>query len=166
MEMELAASFEAGEAIDAVIAISETQIIELWRLREQISEAQRLEGKNVKHDISIPISKIPAFLHACDAALLKAFPEISLVCFGHLGDGNLHYNCGIPAQGLANAAEINKIVFAHVDQFGGSISAEHGIGQLKRAELPMHKSPVALDLMRAMKATLDPHNLMNPGKVL
>jgi FAD/FMN-containing dehydrogenase len=166
MEAELAASFEAEEAIDAVIATSEAQINELWRLREEISEAQRLEGKNVKHDISIPISKIPAFLDACDAALVKAFPEISLVCFGHLGDGNLHYNCGIPAQGLANAAAINKIVYDHVDTFGGSISAEHGIGQLKRDELPMHKSPVALDLMRAMKATLDPQNLMNPGKVL
>jgi FAD/FMN-containing dehydrogenase len=166
METELAASFEAEEAIDAVIATSEAQINELWRLREEISEAQRLEGKNVKHDISIPISKIPSFLEACDAALVKAFPEISLVCFGHLGDGNLHYNCGIPAQGLANAAAINKIVYTHVDEFGGSISAEHGIGQLKRDELPMHKSPVALTLMRAMKATLDPQNLMNPGKVL
>jgi FAD/FMN-containing dehydrogenase len=166
MEAELAASFEAEEAIDAVIATSEAQINELWRLREEISEAQRLEGKNVKHDISIPISRIPAFLEACDAALVKAFPEISLVCFGHLGDGNLHYNCGIPAQGLANAAAINKIVYTHVDTFGGSISAEHGIGQLKRDELPAHKSPVALDLMRAMKATLDPQNLMNPGKVL
>jgi FAD/FMN-containing dehydrogenase len=166
LETELASSFEAAEATDAVIATSEAQINELWRLREEISEAQRLEGKNVKHDISIPISKIPAFLEACDAALVKAFPEIFLVCFGHLGDGNLHYNCGIPAQGLANAAAINKIVYTHVDTFGGSISAEHGIGQLKRNELPMHKSPVALDLMRAMKATLDPQNLMNPGKVL
>jgi FAD/FMN-containing dehydrogenase len=166
METELAASFEAEEAIDAVIATSEAQINELWRLREEISEAQRLEGKNVKHDISIPISKIPAFLEACDAALVQAFPEISLVCFGHLGDGNLHYNCGIPAQGLAKAAAINKIVYTHVDEFGGSISAEHGIGQLKRDVLPMHKSPVALTLMRAMKATLDPQNLMNPGKVL
>jgi FAD/FMN-containing dehydrogenase len=166
LETELASSFEAAEATDAVIATSEAQINELWRLREEISEAQRLEGKNVKHDISIPISRIPAFLEACDAALVKAFPEIFLVCFGHLGDGNLHYNCGIPAQGLANAAAINKIVYTHVDTFGGSISAEHGIGQLKRNELPMHKSPVALDLMRAMKATLDPQNLMNPGKVL
>ena len=166
LETELAAAFDAAEAVDAVIATSEAQISELWRLREEISEAQRLEGKNVKHDISIPISKIPAFLDACDAALANAFPEISLICFGHLGDGNLHYNCGLPAQGLANAAEINKIVYAHVDQYGGSISAEHGIGQLKRDELPMHKSAVALDLMRAMKATLDPQNLMNPGKVL
>jgi FAD/FMN-containing dehydrogenase len=166
METELAASFEAGEATDAVIATSEAQINELWRLREEISEAQRLEGKNVKHDISIPISKIPAFISDCDAALTNAFPEISLVCFGHLGDGNLHYNCGLPAQGLAKAEAINKIVYAYVDQFGGSISAEHGIGQLKRDELPRHKSPVAIDLMRAMKAALDPQNLMNPGKVL
>jgi FAD/FMN-containing dehydrogenase len=166
LETELGEAFESGEASDAVIAASEAQINELWRLREEISEAQRLEGKNVKHDISIPISRIPAFIEKCDAALVAAFPNISLVCFGHLGDGNLHYNCGLPAQGLANAEAINKIVYDHVDEFGGSISAEHGIGQLKRVELTHHKSPVALAMMRQLKAALDPHNLMNPGKVV
>ncbi len=166
LETELGEAFESGEASDAVIAASEAQINELWRLREEISEAQRLEGKNVKHDISIPISRIPAFIEKCDAALVSAFPNISLVCFGHLGDGNLHYNCGLPAQGLANAEAINKIVYDHVDEFGGSISAEHGIGQLKRVELTHHKSPVALAMMRQLKAALDPHNLMNPGKVV
>jgi FAD/FMN-containing dehydrogenase len=166
METELGEAFESGEAADAVIATSEAQINELWRLREEISEAQRLEGKNVKHDISIPISRIPAFIEKCDRALVAAFPNISLVCFGHLGDGNLHYNCGLPAQGLANAEAINKIVYAHVDEFGGSISAEHGIGQLKRVELTQHKSPVALAMMRQLKQALDPKNLMNPGKVI
>lgn len=166
LEGELATAFEASEAIDAVIAASDAQMDALWRLREEISEAQRLEGKNVKHDISVPISRIAQFIADCDAALEAAFPAISLVCFGHLGDGNLHYNCGLPAQGLANASAINKIVYDHVEKFGGSISAEHGLGQLKRVEITQYKSPVALDLMRTMKRALDPHNIMNPGKVL
>jgi len=166
MERELGEAIESGEALDAVIATSDAQIAELWRMREEITEGQRLEGKNVKHDISIPISRIPAFIEKCDAALILAFPSISLVCFGHLGDGNLHYNCGIPAQGLANLEAINKIVYDHVDEFGGSISAEHGIGQLRREELTHRKSAVALEMMRQLKRALDPHNLMNPGKVI
>jgi FAD/FMN-containing dehydrogenase len=166
LEEELAVAFEASEAIDAVIASSEAQINELWRMREEISEAQRLEGKNVKHDISVPIARIPAFIETCDAALKAAFPDITLVCFGHLGDGNLHYNCGLPAQGLAEADAINRVVYAHIDRFGGSISAEHGIGQLKREALTQHKSAIALTMMRKLKAALDPHNIMNPGKVL
>lgn len=166
MERELGEAIESGEALDAVIATSDAQIAELWRMREEITEGQRLEGKNVKHDISIPISRIPAFIEKCDAALILAFPSISLVCFGHLGDGNLHYNCGIPAQGLANSEAINKIVYDHVDEFGGSISAEHGIGQLRREELTHRKSAVALEMMRQLKRALDPHNLMNPGKVI
>ncbi len=166
LEVELAQAFETGEVLDAVIAASEAQIKALWRLREEISEAQRIEGKNVKHDISVPISRIPAFIEKCDAALTQAFPDISIVCFGHLGDGNLHYNCGLPAQGLMNAVPINDIVYAHVDEFGGSISAEHGLGQLKRIEITKHKSLIALDMMRQIKRALDPHNIMNPGKVL
>jgi FAD/FMN-containing dehydrogenase len=166
LENELAESFEADEAVDAVIATSEAQINELWRLREEISEAQRLDGKNVKHDISIPISAIPQFITECDAALVQAFPSISLVCFGHLGDGNLHYNCGLPAQGLMNAVAINDIVYQHVSKFGGSISAEHGLGQLKRDEITKHKSAVALKMMHEIKQALDPQGIMNPGKVL
>ena len=166
LEGELAMAFDEGEALDAVIASSDSQINELWRMREEISEAQRLEGRNVKHDISIPISRIPTFIATCDAALVSAFPNIALVCFGHLGDGNLHYNCGLPAQGLANAEAINKIVYQHVVEYGGSISAEHGIGQLRRDELSLHKSAVAVGMMRQLKHALDPHNLMNPGKVL
>jgi FAD/FMN-containing dehydrogenase len=166
LEAELAEAFEAEEAMDAIIATNESQMNALWRMREEISEAQRKNGKNVKHDISIPISRIPAFIEACDAALKAAFPEIDLVCFGHLGDGNLHYNCGLPNQGRANAAEIEQIVYQHVDAHQGSISAEHGIGQLKRDELPRHKPQVALEMMAKLKQSLDPLNIMNPGKVL
>ncbi|MEI6736964.1 MAG: FAD-binding oxidoreductase [Pseudomonadota bacterium] len=166
LEAELAQAFETGEVLDAVIAASQAQIKALWRLREEISEAQRIEGKNVKHDISVPISRIPAFIEKCDDALKQAFADISIVCFGHLGDGNLHYNCGLPAQGLLNAVSINDIVYALVDEFGGSISAEHGLGQLKRIEITKHKSLIALDMMRQIKRALDPHNIMNPGKVL
>ncbi len=166
LENKLSEAMEQGEVFDAVIAGSETQIAELWRLREEISEAQRMAGKNIKHDISVPISKIPAFIRKCDAALLQRFPDISLVCFGHLGDGNLHYNCGIANQGLAHVEVINKIVYDHVDEFGGSISAEHGVGQLKRAEITIHKSAVALNMMRQVKRALDPDNIMNPGKIL
>ena len=166
LENALANAMEADIANDAVIAANETQINELWRLREEISEAQRLNGKNVKHDISVPISCIPDFITKCDAALKIAFPTISLVCFGHLGDGNLHYNCGLPAKGLIHAEAINDIVYQHVSEFGGSISAEHGLGQLKRDEIVKHKSSVALDMMRALKRSLDPDGIMNPGKVL
>ena len=166
LEAALAGAVEANEVRDAVIAQSEAQCAALWRLREEISEAQRREGKNVKHDISVPISRIAAFIEKCDGALRQAFPEISLVCFGHLGDGNLHYNCGLPAQGLMNAEAINQIVYAHVDECGGSISAEHGLGQLKRDQITKHKSPLALNMMRQLKHALDPDNIMNPGKVL
>ena len=166
LEAALAGAVEANEVLDAVIAQSEAQCAALWRLREEISEAQRREGKNVKHDISVPISRIAAFIEKCDGALRQVFPEISLVCFGHLGDGNLHYNCGLPAQGLMNAEAINQIVYAHVDEFGGSISAEHGLGQLKRDQITKHKSPLALNMMRQLKHALDPDNIMNPGKVL
>ena len=166
LEAALAGAVEANEVQDAVIAQSEAQCLALWRLREEISEAQRREGKNVKHDISVPISRIAAFIEKCDGALRQVFPEISLVCFGHLGDGNLHYNCGLPAQGLMNAEAINQIVYAHVDEFGGSISAEHGLGQLKRDQITKHKSPLALNMMRQLKHALDPDNIMNPGKVL
>ncbi len=166
IENELADAMEAGCATDAVIAANETQINELWRLREEISEAQRLDGKNVKHDISVPITHIPDFIEKCDAALKNAFPDIALVCFGHLGDGNLHYNCGLPAKGLTNATAINDIVYQHVSEFLGSISAEHGLGQLKRDEIVKHKSAVALTMMRAVKHSLDPDGIMNPGKML
>ena len=160
-----------GTLADATIAQSEDQADRLWALRENISEAQRREGPNIKHDISLPISAIPAFLADCAAALARALPGARLVTFGHLGDGNLHYNVAAPvgASGQAfieNTPLANRIVHDRVAAAGGSISAEHGIGQLKRHELTRYKSDVELDLMRRLKAVLDPLGLLNPGKVL
>ena len=170
-EAVLAAAVGDAIALDAVVAQSVEQARKLWALRENISEAQRREGPNIKHDISLPVSAIPEFLAECDAALATAFPRSRLVVFGHLGDGNLHYNLsapeGIAANSfLANAEAANRIVHDCVARFHGSFSAEHGVGQLKRAELLRYKSGVELDLMRAVKSALDPDNLMNPGKIL
>ncbi|HVR53419.1 MAG TPA: FAD-linked oxidase C-terminal domain-containing protein, partial [Pseudorhodoferax sp.] len=137
-----------------------------------ITLAQVEEGFNVKHDISIPVSRIPDFVRAADAALAAAVPGVRFVNFGHLGDGNLHYNIQAPAEGDARAfvqqyeEQITAIVYDTVSAFGGSISAEHGIGELKRHKLPLHKSPVALELMHAVKSALDPLGTLNPGRVL
>ncbi|MCX2861813.1 FAD-binding oxidoreductase [Paucibacter sp. PLA-PC-4] len=157
---------------DAAVAESLEQSHGLWHLRESIPLAQVEEGLNIKHDIALPVSRIPAFVAATDAALAAAFPGVRMVDFGHLGDGNLHYNVqapeGVAAADflLAHEAAINHIVYDAVLAQGGSISAEHGIGQLKREELAERKSPVALGLMRAIKKALDPQGLMNPGRVL
>jgi FAD/FMN-containing dehydrogenase len=141
-------------------------------MRESISLAQSEEGLNIKHDISLPVSAIPAFVAETDAALGQAVPGVRIVNFGHLGDGNLHYNIQAP-EGQDPAIflreqepGINTLVFDAVARHGGSISAEHGIGLLKRDTLPHYKSPVALALMRSLKQALDPRNLMNPGRVL
>lgn len=160
-----------GEAEDAVIAQSETQANMLWALREDIAEAQKIEGLSIKHDISLPISRIPEFVERCDAALKADFPGLRIVCFGHLGDGNLHYNQSLPATQdnavlIAQSPAVNRIVHDLVHQLGGSISAEHGLGQLKREEILRYKSEVEMDMMRAIKQALDPGGLMNPGKVL
>ena len=156
---------------DATIAQSRDQADRLWALRENISEAQRREGPNIKHDVSLPISAIARFVAQTEAAVVAAFPGARVVVFGHLGDGNLHYNVAAPAGGdayafLANTPAVNRIVHDRVMAAGGSISAEHGIGQLKREELAHYKSAVELDLMRRIKAALDPRGLLNPGKVL
>ncbi len=133
--------------------------------------AQTQEGLNIKHDISIAVSRIPEFVRLADAQLQTAYPGARLVNYGHLGDGNLHYNVQAPAGADAEAflrddeAGVNTIVYDMVDQFNGSISAEHGVGSLKREKLEQHKSPVALDMMRAIKHALDPQNTMNPGRV-
>jgi FAD/FMN-containing dehydrogenase len=155
-----------------VVAESLTQAHQLWHIRESIPLAQAEEGLNIKHDISIAVSRIPAFVAETDALLAREIPGVRLVNFGHLGDGNLHYNVQAPegadaAQFLAhNEAAVNELVYDAVTAHGGSISAEHGIGALKRDELERRKSPVALDLMRAIKKALDPNGVMNPGRVI
>ena len=150
-----------GEA-NAVIAKSESEAAALWAIRESVPEAQ---FSNVKHDISVSISKVPEFISRARIDLENSFPGTAIFCFGHVGDGNLHYNVGDRAL-LARRAEVNHIVYEAVAALGGSISAEHGLGQLKREEITRHKDPLEMELMRAVKKALDPRGLMNPGKVL
>jgi FAD/FMN-containing dehydrogenase len=171
VESAVGAALEAGIALDAVLASSASQSAGLWKLRENISPAQAAAGKNIKHDISLPVSRIPDFIEHTDRALQSAFPGCQVVCFGHLGDGNLHYNVAPPPgighdSFLAHQDAINRIVHDSVAAYGGSISAEHGIGALKREELARYKEAVELDMMRAIKAALDPLGIMNPGKIL
>lgn len=171
IEAWLAERLEAGEVSDGVVAQSEIQAKRLWALRENISEAQKIEGISIKHDISVPVSSIPEFLMTADAALAKAFPGIRVVAFGHVGDGNLHYNLSKAdahdnAAFIASQPEVNRLVHDTVHALNGSISAEHGIGQLKRDEIRRYKSPVEMAMMRSIKQALDPLGLMNPGKVI
>ena len=168
----LEAALESGCVRDAVVAESITQARQLWHIRESIPLAQAQEGLNIKHDISIAVSHIPQFVQEMDAALAQSFPGVRLVNYGHLGDGNLHYNVQAPADADAEhflktqEKPINALVYAAVDRYNGSISAEHGIGSLKRDTLLEHKSPVALGLMHSIKQALDPKNLMNPGRLI
>jgi len=168
----LADALEAGTIGDAAVAESVAQSRTMWHLRESIPLAQSEEGLNIKHDISLPVSRVPAFCAATDVALESRWPGIRLVNFGHLGDGNLHYNVQAPAGSDAAAFlhdeehAVNGVVFDAVVAHGGSISAEHGIGELKRDELARRKDPTALAMMRAVKAALDPRGLLNPGRVL
>ncbi|ANN79472.1 FAD-binding oxidoreductase [Bordetella flabilis] len=171
LEQGLAQAMEAGLADDAVIAASETQSQALWRLREGISQAQVRAGKAVKHDIALPISRLAAFIEEADAALAEDFAGLPIVNFGHVGDGNLHYNVLLPLDVAAAeygrlTAALNRRVHDLVAQRGGSISAEHGVGQLRRDELRRYKSTVEMDLMLLIKRALDPDQLMNPGKLL
>ncbi|MGY8905278.1 MAG: FAD-binding oxidoreductase [Burkholderiales bacterium] len=165
-------AFEAGCVSNAVVASSLTQARKLWHVRESIPLAQAKEGLNIKHDIALPISAIPTFCIETDALLAQAVPGARLVNFGHLGDGNLHYNVQAPV-GLDPAAflqaqeqRVNALVYDAVARHGGSFSAEHGVGALKVHELAHYKSPEALAMMRAIKQALDPLGLMNPGRVL
>jgi FAD/FMN-containing dehydrogenase len=171
--LEQALEAAAGDGIvdDAAIAASEAQTAALWALRENVSEAQKIEGVSIKHDIAVPVSRIAEFIARADAALLAAFPHVRIVCFGHIGDGNLHYNQSRPdAQSnnefIAQTGAVNRIVHDLVHELGGSISAEHGLGQLKREEVLRYKSATEMDMMRAVKQALDPRGLMNPGKLL
>ncbi|MBL8404860.1 MAG: FAD-binding oxidoreductase, partial [Dechloromonas sp.] len=171
VEAWLAARLAAGGVGDGVLAASETQAGKLWALREHISEAQKIEGISIKHDVAVPVSRIADFLAAADAALADAYPGIRVVAFGHVGDGNLHYNLSKPdaqdnAAFLAGQPQVNRIVHDLVHACAGSISAEHGLGQLKREEILRYKSPVEMAMMRSIKQALDPQGLMNPGKVL
>jgi FAD/FMN-containing dehydrogenase len=172
LERLLEEALDKGCVTDAVVAESMAQARALWHIRESIPLAQAQEGLNIKHDISIAVSRIPEFVAQADAALEQAFPGVRLVNYGHLGDGNLHYNVQAPlgqdGETFLREQEnaVNAVVYALVDAYSGSISAEHGIGSLKREKLEKHKSPVALGLMRSIKTALDPHNLFNPGRML
>jgi FAD/FMN-containing dehydrogenase len=161
----------SGLVEDAALAHSLDQAAALWKLRESFSEAQKRAGASIKHDISVAVDRIPDFIAVAGRRLGERFPDARPVPFGHMGDGNLHYNVSQPEGGdkqdfLAHGDEINAIVHGLVREFGGSISAEHGIGVLKRDLLRQVKDPVALDVMRAIKATLDPEGILNPGKLL
>jgi FAD/FMN-containing dehydrogenase len=172
LENLLEAAMTAGCVTDAVVAENLSQAQTLWQVRESIPLAQAQEGLNIKHDISVPVSAMAAFVESTDALLAQAIPGVRLVNFGHLGDGNLHYNVQAPVGQDAEVflreheASVNRIVFDAVVAYGGSISAEHGVGSLKVDHLAHYKSPLALATMRAIKQALDPLNLMNPGRVL
>ena len=164
LESVLGAALEADEALDAAVSVSGSQSAAFWHLRESITLALTQARACVKHDISLPASRIPAFVRSTDHALAVAFPGVSMRVFGHLGDGNLHYNL-LPPVGAADAA-IQRLVHDRVHEAGGSISAEQGIGQRRVLDLERYKSSVEMDLMRRIKRALDPQGLMNPGKVL
>ena len=171
LEAILERGLEDGIVDDAAIAASLQQQQAFWKLREEISPAQKPEGGSIKHDVSVPVAAVPAFIAEANAAVIDLIPGIRPVPFGHLGDGNIHYNVSQPigadkAEFLARWHEVNSVVFAIVLRHGGSISAEHGIGVLKRDELPGVKDPTAMALMRSIKQMLDPHGIMNPGKVV
>ncbi|WP_454685175.1 FAD-binding oxidoreductase [Ancylobacter moscoviensis] len=171
MEESLGAAMEAGEVIDAVIAASEAQAANMWRLREDMSEAQKHEGGSIKHDVSVPVSRVPEFLGRALPACMAALPGLRPCPFGHVGDGNIHFNLSQPV-GMEKTAFIgmwetfNRIVHDIVVDMDGSIAAEHGIGVLKREELAHYADPIGLDLMHRLKAALDPAGTLNPGKVI
>ncbi len=171
LESVLGHGFDRGLVTDAVVAGSPPQRESLWALREAISEAQNPEGPSLKHDVSVPIGELPAFVERTDRALEDVLPGVRRVTYGHVGDGNLHYNLSKPvgaedADFVACAGDLSRAIYDEVSRRSGSISAEHGIGTAKRAAARTYKDPVELDLMRTVKRALDPADLMNPGKVL
>lgn len=171
LEEVIGEALENGLCQDAVVSASMGQLQTLWRLREEISEAQRVDGPHLKHDISLPIERIPAFIETAERRLREVAPDCRLFIFGHFGDGNLHYNVSRPAGADRSWAKewetrIASTVFDEVMAYGGSISAEHGIGQLKRHEFHHHKDPMHLRLMLQIKQIFDPNSIMNPGKLL
>jgi FAD/FMN-containing dehydrogenase len=172
LESALQRCVDDGLVVDATIAESIAQRAALWKLRESVPEAQKHEGASIKHDVSVPVASLPAFLERAAAAVARVAPRARLVAYGHVGDGNLHFNLSEPEGGqerarfLAQQDAINDAVHECVRSFDGSISAEHGIGRLKRQLLPRYKDPVALATMRALKRALDPNGILNPGKLL
>jgi FAD/FMN-containing dehydrogenase len=171
LEALVSEAMEQDVLSDALVATSIAQSNAIWSIREHITLAQAAEGKHIKHDVSVPISSIAEFIETTDALLQDSFPGCRMVTFGHLGDGNLHYNVSAPEDVVDEAfiedqEAINRIVHDSVVRVGGSISAEHGLGMLKREEIRRYKSGVELRLMSAIKTALDPLNIMNPGKVL
>ena len=172
MEKILETAIENGCATDAVIASNLTQARKFWDMREHVPLAQADDGPNIKHDVSLPISGIPIFIETCNTLLRKKYPHIRIINYGHLGDGNLHFNVAGPTSAETEAfftsqsKDIQALVYAEVEKLNGSISAEHGVGQQKVAYLKGHRGEVALSVMRSIKQALDPHNLMNPGKVI
>jgi FAD/FMN-containing dehydrogenase len=171
VEESLAAAIAEGIATDAAIARSEAQRAALWQLRESLSEAQKIEGPSLKHDIAVPVSSVPEFLETAISAVLRLIPGARPVSFGHLGDGNIHFNFSA-AKGANQAAflarwdEIQRTVHDIVAKFGGSFSAEHGVGVMKRADLGRYKSAEEIEIMRGLKRLFDPKNILNPGKLL
>jgi D-lactate dehydrogenase (cytochrome) len=171
LEHLLAAAIEQGIVIDATIAASLEQTKAFWHLRHVLPEIQKPEGGSIKHDVSVPVKAIPDFLARGTALVAKLVPGVRPVPFGHIGDGNIHFNFSVPKGGsdaefLARWNEITRAVHDLVDEFGGSISAEHGIGVMKREDIVRYKSAAEIDLMRTLKRTLDPNNILNPGKVV
>jgi FAD/FMN-containing dehydrogenase len=167
----LGSAADAGMVRDAAIAASQAQRAEFWKLREAVTEAQKADGVSIKHDVSVPVSRVPELIERAGAELAARYPDIRIVAFGHVGDGNIHYNCSKSERQEARdffdqAPEVNRVVYDVVRALGGSISAEHGLGVLKREEITRYKSALELDMMRRIKRALDPHGLMNPGKVL
>jgi FAD/FMN-containing dehydrogenase len=171
LESILSSALEAGEIEDAVIAPSSADATLFWRMREEMSWAQKPEGGSIKHDVSVPVALVPEFLRRADAAVTAAIPGVRIVSFGHLGDGNIHYNLSQPVGAdkqafLERWGEINGLVHGIVAELGGSFAAEHGIGQLKRDELARTKPAVEMDLMRGIKQLFDPYGILNPGKIV
>lgn len=171
IEEELISVIESGLAQDIVLAKSNSEQQQMWRIRHSISEAQKREGASLKHDVAVPVGEVGRFIKEAEEAVLRSYPGSRLVAFGHVGDGNVHFNVSQPKDSpaglfLEQRDAIASIVYDVVEKFGGSISAEHGIGVLKRSELLKRRSATEIAVMRAVKASLDPDNLMNPGKVL
>ena len=171
LETALASAMEEGLLLDATIAQSEAQARRLWFLREAVVEAQRPAGAGIKHDVAVPVAAVPEFLAEATAAVTAFMPGVRVLAFGHLGDGNIHFNLCQPremtaADFLAHTSDFNRLVHDVVARHGGSISAEHGLGQLRRLEIRRYKPAVEIDLMRRVKAAIDPRGLMNPGKLI